>query len=318
MKKDDKPTKAHDLTPRTDSDVADSDSPPPYRVDGKRRKLLKNTGGVAAGAALLLPLMPKKWQKPAIDVVALPVHAQTSPAVATTVAITTAPTTTATAAPVGVTAYTLTYEMNEGRVRHDITLESAVPGEVAFRFRVNFGGVTGIMRGSASGSMGNPEMYTVYLELPEGVTGTYTSALLESDAVMVASPGLERTVEIPAPTTTATAAPVGVTAYTLTYEMNEGRVRHDITLESAVPGEVAFRFRVNFGGVTGIMRGSASGSMGNPEMYTVYLELPEGVTGTYTSALLESDAVMVASPGLERTVEIPAPTTTAATTTAGP
>ena len=148
-------------------------------------------------------LLPKKWQKPAIDAVGLPVHAQTSPAVATTAATTEAPTTTATAAPVGVTTYTITYEMNEGRVRHDITLESAVPGEVAFRFRVNFGGVTGIMRGSASGSMGNPEMYTVYLMLPEGVTGTYTSALLESDAVMVASPGLERTVEITAPTTTA-------------------------------------------------------------------------------------------------------------------
>ncbi len=56
MKKDDKTTPAHDLTPRANGDVTDSDSPPPhYRVDGKRRKLLKNTGGGHHCRALSLP-----------------------------------------------------------------------------------------------------------------------------------------------------------------------------------------------------------------------------------------------------------------------
>ncbi len=81
--KDDKTKQAHDLTPPASGDVTDSGRPLPG-VDSKRRTLLKKTGGVAAGAVLLSPLMPKKWQKPAIDVVGLPVHAQTSPAATTT------------------------------------------------------------------------------------------------------------------------------------------------------------------------------------------------------------------------------------------
>ncbi len=90
--KDDKTTPSHDLTPRADGDVTDSGSP----LHSKRRTLLKKTGTVTATAALATWLLPKQWQKPVIDVVGLPLHAQTSPAVATTVATTRATTTEAT------------------------------------------------------------------------------------------------------------------------------------------------------------------------------------------------------------------------------
>ncbi len=90
--KGDKTTPAHDLTPRTDGDVTDSGSPP----HSNRRTLLKKTGTITATAALATWLLPKQWQKPVIDVVGLPLHAQTSPAVATTAATTGATTTEAT------------------------------------------------------------------------------------------------------------------------------------------------------------------------------------------------------------------------------
>ena len=93
--KDDKTTPSHDLTPRADGDVTDSGSP----LHSKRRTLLKKTGTVTATAALATWLLPKQWQKPVIDVVGLPLHAQTSPAVATTVATTRATTTEATSGP---------------------------------------------------------------------------------------------------------------------------------------------------------------------------------------------------------------------------
>ncbi len=93
--KDDKTTPAHDLTPRADSDVADSGSSS-VGVDDRRRKLLKNTATATATAVVAVGLLPKKWQKPTIDAVGLPVHAQTSPAVATTAATTEATTTAAT------------------------------------------------------------------------------------------------------------------------------------------------------------------------------------------------------------------------------
>ena len=90
--KDDKTTPVRDLTPRADGDVTDSGS----SLHSKRRTLLKRTGTVTATAALATWLLPKQWQKPAIDVVGLPLHAQTSPAVVTTAATTGATTTEAT------------------------------------------------------------------------------------------------------------------------------------------------------------------------------------------------------------------------------
>ncbi len=69
--------------PHTNGDVTASGSPS-TGVEGNRRKLLKRTARATATAALATWLLPKQWQKPAIDVVGLPVHAQTSPAVATT------------------------------------------------------------------------------------------------------------------------------------------------------------------------------------------------------------------------------------------
>ncbi len=326
------------------------------------------------------------------------------------------PAPTTTAAPVRVTAYTSTYEMNEGRVRHDITVDRAIPGEVFFDLVVNFASNQFTDGGSVSSSMDNPRMYIVYTMFTEGLTGTYTSTLvsqdprvvvpadkatqtveitastttaeplrveeytlryrlvsgmpvvhhsiilnravarpdftfeitfggitndpetftlvrqsgdrhersfpipegasgtytsvLSSDDVVVPESLATQTEEVPAPTTTA--APVRVTAYTSTYEMNEGRVRHDITVDRAIPGEVFFDLVVNFASNQFTDGGSVSSSMDNPRMYIVYTMFTEGLTGTYTSTLVSQDPrVVVPADKATQTVEITASTTTA-------
>lgn len=57
----------------------------------KRRRVVKRIvsgGGVVAGAGAL----SSGWQKPVIDSVLLPAHAQSSPSISTTAALTTTPT----------------------------------------------------------------------------------------------------------------------------------------------------------------------------------------------------------------------------------
>ncbi len=176
MKKDDKPTKAHDPTPRTDSDVTDSSSPS-AGVDGKRRTLLRKTSAATATAALASWLLPKKWQKPAIDVVGLPVHAQTSPAVATTAATTEATTTEATTTAATTTAALAMVRIyNVERlgnvVVHSVSLTGATGpiGANDLVAKVTFGGTEKTI------AITNTNV-AVRDMLPSGVTGTYTSVL---------------------------------------------------------------------------------------------------------------------------------------------
>ncbi len=170
MKKGDKPKKAHGLTPCANGDVTDS-GPSSAGVNGKRRILLKKTG--AATAVLTTWMLPKKWQKPAIDVVGLPVHAQTSPSPFRDLVTTTDDV-------VRVTKY----EFTENGVRHNITLNKTAVAAISFKFEISFNG-----RVIAASTFTFDQLlreYNIRFTVSFTETGTYTSVLSSDDVVVPA------------------------------------------------------------------------------------------------------------------------------------